>query len=89
MTLDDRRFGMRTRAIHAGAPPDPATGSRALPIHLTSSFVFDSTEHAAELFALRTYGNIYSRIPIRPSPRSKNGSLRSKAASAALRPRAD
>jgi O-acetylhomoserine (thiol)-lyase len=62
MTLDDRRFGLRTRAIHAGAPPDPATGSRALPIHLTTSFVFDSTEHASELFSLRTYGNIYSRI---------------------------
>jgi O-acetylhomoserine (thiol)-lyase len=62
VTHEDHRFGMRTRAIHAGAPPDPATGSRALPIHLTTSFVFDSTEHAAELFALRTYGNIYSRI---------------------------
>jgi O-acetylhomoserine (thiol)-lyase len=59
---DDRRFGMRTRALHAGTPPDPATGARAQPVYLTSSFVFDSTEHAAELFALRTYGNIYSRI---------------------------
>jgi O-acetylhomoserine (thiol)-lyase len=62
VTFEDRRFGLRTRAIHAGTPPDPATGSRALPIHLTTSFVFDSTEHAAELFSLRTYGNIYSRI---------------------------
>ncbi len=60
--MQDHQFGFRTRALHAGTPPDPATGSRALPIHLTSSFVFDSTEHAAELFALRTYGNIYSRI---------------------------
>jgi O-acetylhomoserine (thiol)-lyase len=59
---DDRRFGLRTRAIHAGTPPDPVTGSRALPLHLTTSFVFDSTEHATELFSLRTYGNIYSRI---------------------------
>ena len=58
MTHDDHSFGLRTRAIHAGTPPDPATGSRALPIHLTTSFVFDSTEHAAELFSLRTYGNI-------------------------------
>ena len=53
---------MRTRALHAGTPPDPATGARAQPVYLSSSFVFDSTEHAAELFALRTYGNIYSRI---------------------------
>jgi O-acetylhomoserine (thiol)-lyase len=60
--MEDRRFGLRTRALHAGAPPDPATGARALPLYLSTSFVFDSTEHAAELFALRTYGNIYSRI---------------------------
>ncbi|GAC1309119.1 MAG: O-acetylhomoserine aminocarboxypropyltransferase/cysteine synthase [Vulcanimicrobiaceae bacterium] len=60
--MQDRPFGFRTRALHAGTPPDPTTGARAMPIYLTSSFVFDSTEHAAELFALRTYGNIYSRI---------------------------
>jgi O-acetylhomoserine (thiol)-lyase len=58
----DRAFGLRTRALHAGTPPDPTTGARAQPIYLSTSFVFDSTEHAAELFALRTYGNIYSRI---------------------------
>jgi O-acetylhomoserine (thiol)-lyase len=58
----DRPFGFRTRSLHAGTPPDPTTGARALPIYLSTSFVFDSTEHAAELFALRTYGNIYSRI---------------------------
>ena len=60
--MDERTFGFRTRALHAGTPPDEATGARALPINLTTSFVFDSTEHAAELFALRTYGNIYTRI---------------------------
>ena len=60
--MNDHAFGFRTRALHAGTPPDPATGARAMPLYLTSSFVFDSTEHAAELFALRTYGNIYSRI---------------------------
>ena len=60
--MQDHTFGFRTRALHAGTPPDPTTGARAMPIYLTSSFVFDSTEHAAELFALRTYGNIYSRI---------------------------
>jgi len=62
MASEDRTFGFRTRALHAGTPPDPQTGARAQPIYMTSSFVFDSTEHAAELFALRTYGNIYSRI---------------------------
>jgi O-acetylhomoserine (thiol)-lyase len=60
--VSDRSFGFRTRALHAGTPPDGETGARALPLHLSTSFVFDSTEHAAELFALRTYGNIYSRI---------------------------
>jgi O-acetylhomoserine (thiol)-lyase len=59
---EDRKFGFRTRALHAGTAPDPETGARAQPIYLSTSFVFDSTEHAAELFALRTYGNIYSRI---------------------------
>jgi O-acetylhomoserine (thiol)-lyase len=58
----DHVFGFRTRALHAGTPPDPTTGARAMPLYFSSSFVFDSTEHAAELFALRTYGNIYSRI---------------------------
>ncbi len=58
----DRQFGFRTRALHAGTPPDPTTGSRALPIDLTTSFVFDSVQHAKELFSLRSYGNIYSRI---------------------------
>jgi O-acetylhomoserine (thiol)-lyase len=60
--IEDHRFGFRTRALHAGTPPDPATGARAFPIYQSTSFVFDSTEHAAELFALRTYGNIYTRI---------------------------
>ena len=60
--MEDHEFGFRTRALHAGTPPDPTPGARAMPIYLSSSFVFDSTEHAAELFALRTYGNIYSRI---------------------------
>jgi O-acetylhomoserine (thiol)-lyase len=57
-----RHFGFATRALHAGTPPDPATGSRAAPIYQTSAYVFGSTEQAAELFALRSYGHIYSRI---------------------------
>jgi len=58
----DRQFGFSTRAIHAGTPPDPVTGARVAPIHQTAAFVFGSTEQAAELFALRGYGHIYSRI---------------------------
>ena len=60
--MSDRQFGFQTRALHAGTPPDGETGARALPLYMTSSFVFDSSEAAAELFALRSYGNIYSRI---------------------------
>ena len=58
----DHRFGFRTRALHAGSVPDAATGARAVPIYQTTSFVFDSTDDAANLFALQKYGNIYSRI---------------------------
>lgn len=62
MIEHEREFGFETRALHAGAPPDPATGSRAVPIYQTAAYVFGSTEQAAELFALRSYGHIYSRI---------------------------
>ncbi|HMO11315.1 MAG TPA: O-acetylhomoserine aminocarboxypropyltransferase/cysteine synthase, partial [Actinotalea sp.] len=58
----DRQWGFRTRALHAGGRPDPTTGARAVPIYQTTSFVFGSTDEAADLFALRTYGSIYSRI---------------------------
>jgi len=58
----DRPWGFRTRAIHAGAVPDPATGARAVPIYQTSSFVFEDTADAADLFALQKYGSIYTRI---------------------------
>ncbi len=60
--MHDREFGFATRALHAGTPPDPTTGARVPPIYQTAAFVFDSTEQAAELFALRSYGHIYSRI---------------------------
>ncbi len=60
--MSDHQFGFRTRALHAGTPPDGESGARALPLHLTTSFVFESSDAAAELFALRSYGNIYSRI---------------------------
>ena len=58
----DRAWGFRTRAIHAGGRPDPATGARAVPIYQTTSFVFEDAGDAADLFALQKYGNIYSRI---------------------------
>jgi O-acetylhomoserine (thiol)-lyase len=57
-----REFGFDTRAIHAGQRPDPYTGARAMPIYQTTSFVFESPDHAASLFELQEYGNIYSRI---------------------------
>lgn len=55
-------FGFDTRMLHAGQVPDSATGARAVPIYQTTSFVFEDTEHAAHLFALNKFGNIYSRI---------------------------
>ncbi|MCO5222875.1 MAG: O-acetylhomoserine aminocarboxypropyltransferase/cysteine synthase [Thermomicrobiales bacterium] len=61
-TGDDHVFGFDTLAVHAGQRPDPTTGSRAMPLYQTSSYVFEDTDHAAELFALQRFGNIYSRI---------------------------
>jgi O-acetylhomoserine (thiol)-lyase len=58
----DRKPGFNTLAIHAGAQPDPATGARATPIYQTTSYVFDDVDHAASLFNLETFGNIYTRI---------------------------
>jgi O-acetylhomoserine (thiol)-lyase len=60
--MTDREWGFRTRAVHAGGRPDPTTGARAVPIYQTTSFVFEDTADAADLFALQKYGNIYSRI---------------------------
>ena len=54
--------GFSTLAVHAGAQPDPATGARATPIYQTTAFVFDNVDHAASLFGLQAFGNIYSRI---------------------------
>ena len=56
------QYGMETRAIHAGARPDPVTGARNTPIYQTTSYVFDDAEHAADLFNLQTFGFIYSRL---------------------------
>ena len=60
--MSDRLPGFNTLAIHAGAAPDAATGARATPIYQTTSFVFDDVDHAASLFGLQAFGNIYSRI---------------------------
>jgi O-acetylhomoserine (thiol)-lyase len=58
----DRELGFNTRALHAGYDPDPATNARAVPIYQSTSFVFNDSEHAAKLFALQEFGNIYTRI---------------------------
>jgi O-acetylhomoserine (thiol)-lyase len=60
--MTEHTFGFRTRALHAGGIPDSATGARAVPIYQTTSFVFQDTDDAANLFALQKYGNVYSRI---------------------------
>ncbi len=60
--MTDRTPGFATLAIHAGAQPDPTTGARATPIYQTTSYVFEDADHAASLFGLQTFGNIYTRI---------------------------
>ncbi len=62
MADTERTPGFDTLAIHAGAKPDPTTGARAVPIYQTASYVFDDVEHAASLFGLQAFGNIYTRI---------------------------
>ncbi len=58
----ERSLGFNTRSLHAGYDPDPSTGARAVPIYQSTSFVFENSDHAASLFALQQFGNIYSRI---------------------------
>ncbi|MDN2564921.1 O-acetylhomoserine aminocarboxypropyltransferase [Aquibium sp. A9E412] len=60
--MSERTPGFNTLAVHAGAQPDPATGARATPIYQTTSYVFDDVDHAASLFGLKAFGNIYTRI---------------------------
>jgi O-acetylhomoserine (thiol)-lyase len=59
---EERPLGFATRSLHAGQKPDAATGARAVPIYQTTSFVFENSDHAAALFGLQQFGNIYSRI---------------------------
>src|SRR5438552_1085000 len=60
--MADREFGFETLCLHAGQIPDAQTGSRALPLYQTTSYVFESAEHAASLFNLATFGNVYTRL---------------------------
>ena len=60
--MADREFGFETLCLHAGQIPDTQTGSRAVPLYQTTSYVFDSADHAASLFNLQTFGNVYTRI---------------------------
>jgi len=60
--MADREFGFETLCLHAGQIPDAQTGSRAVPIYQTTSYVFDSADHAASLFNLQTFGNVYTRL---------------------------
>ena len=60
--MPEETYGFRTRAVHAGAGPDPTTGARAVPIYQTTAFVFEDSADAADLFALQKFGNIYTRI---------------------------
>ena len=62
VTDTKKNFGFNTRQLHAGYKPDPTTGSRAVPIYQTTSYQFRNTEHAANLFALKELGNIYTRL---------------------------
>jgi O-acetylhomoserine (thiol)-lyase len=60
--MPDREFGFETLCLHAGQIPDRETGSRAVPLYQTTSYVFDSADHAASLFNLQTFGNVYTRL---------------------------
>jgi O-acetylhomoserine (thiol)-lyase len=62
MSKSQRNFGFNTRALHAGHVPDSASNARAVPIYQTTSYVFNDSDHAAALFGLQTFGNIYTRI---------------------------
>ena len=73
--MADRKYGIETLCLHAGQIPDAATGSRAVPIYQTTSYVFDSADHAASLFNLQTFGNVYTRIS-NPDDRRIRGARR-------------
>src|SRR6185312_6957765 len=82
----ERPLGFNTRSLHAGYDPDPTTHSRAVPIYQTTSFAFDDTDHAARLFGLQEFGNIYTRImnPTTAVLEARIASLENGAAALAL-----
>src|SRR3989339_819059 len=84
--MDFNKYKFETLALHAGQVPDPATLSRGVPIHRTSSYVFKNTEHAANLFALKELGNIYTRLmnPTHDILEQRISALEGGAASVAL-----
>jgi O-acetylhomoserine (thiol)-lyase len=84
--MSERTPGFDTLAIHAGAQPDPATGARITPIYQTTAYVFNDVKHAADLFALRTFGNIYTRImnPTQAVLEAKSAALEGGTAALAL-----
>ena len=66
-TMSGHELKFETLQVHAGQTPDPTTNSRALPIYQTTSYCFNDSKHGADLFGLRAFGNIYSRIMVRTS----------------------
>ncbi|MCL6511726.1 MAG: PLP-dependent transferase, partial [Anaerolineae bacterium] len=60
--MSEHQFHFDTQTLHAGTRPDPATNARAVPIYQTTSYQFRDTDHAANLFGLKEFGNIYTRI---------------------------
>jgi O-acetylhomoserine (thiol)-lyase len=91
--LDPTTFRNETKALHSGQKPDTATNARAVPIYATTSYVFNDADHAARLFGLQEFGNIYTRIMNPTNDVFEQRSPRSRAASrpspspAARRPR--
>ncbi len=84
--IKERALGFNTRSLHAGYQPDPTTKARAVPIYQSTSFVFDNSDHAAQLFALQQFGNIYTRImnPTTAVLEERVASLESGAAALAM-----
>ena len=74
LPADNLSYGFETRAVHAGAAPDPTTGARNTPIYQTTAFVFDDVDHAASLFNLHNFGYIYGRLTNPPSRCWRSGS---------------
>lgn len=73
--IENTMPGFDTLALHAGAVPDPGTGARATPLHLSTSFVFDNAEHAASLFNMERSGHVYSRLSNPTPPSSGQAAL--------------